>query len=338
MKKCFLFIVMLVLLLLIGCKNQSSSSNPDNSKDSDDTIVEDVNQNDLVNKPTENPNGSGKNTIIIYFSCTNQTKGIANKIVKQLGCDQFEIVPSVPYSDADLNYSDNSCRANREQNDETARPKIANSLNNLEQYDTCLIGYPIWWSKLPKILYTFFDTYSFENKTIIPFCTSGGSGIGESVKEIKKLEPKATIKEGKRFSGSASQNEIKEWLEGLDLEMEQNKMNIYINNHKLEVLLVDNSSTKALLEKLKQSDIILSMDDYGGFEKVGTLDFELPRNDESITTTYGDVILYLGKQITIYYDTNTWNFTRLGKVQNVTQEELKEILGDSPFSARFSIH
>lgn len=338
MKKWLLFVVMLILLLLVGCKNQTTSSNPSDSKEPDDTLVEDHHPNDSVNKPTEKPNGSGKNTIVIYFSCTNQTEGIAKKIVEQLGCDQFEIVPSVPYSVADLNYSNNSCRANREQNDDSARPKIANSLNNLDSYDTCFIGYPIWWSKLPKIIYTFLDTYSFENKTIIPFCTSGSSGITTSVNEIKKLEPKAIIKEGKRFSGSASQNEINQWLEGLDLEMEQNKMNIYINNHKLEVLLVDNSSTKALLEKLQQSDIILSMDDYGGFEKVGTLDFELPRNDESITTTYGDVILYLGKQITIYYDTNTWNFTRLGKVQNVTQDELKEILGDAPFVARFSIH
>lgn len=250
MKKYFLFLFMFIAMLLVGCSNHTPSSNPSDSLGQDNS-VEDDNQNDSTNTPVED--GSVKKAIVIYFSCTNRTEEIANKIVEQLDCDQFEIVPSEPYSEADLKYTDNSCRANKEQNDETARPKIANSLNNLEQYDTCFIGYPIWWSKLPKILYTFFDTYSFDNKTIIPFCTSGSSGIETSVNEIKKLEPEATILEGKRFSASTSQNEIKEWLEGLDLEMEQNKMYIYINEHKLEVLLVDNSSTKASQQHMVMS-------------------------------------------------------------------------------------
>ena len=116
------------------------------------------------------------------------------------------------------------------------------------------------------------------------------------------------------------------------------KLYIKINNKTLSAVLEDNSSVDALLEKLKQGDIIIEMSDYANFEKVGALGFSLPRNDESITTTPGDIILYQGNQITIYYDTNTWNFTKLGKIEDVTQKELKEILGNGDVTVTFSLN
>lgn len=108
---------------------------------------------------------------------------------------------------------------------------------------------------------------------------------------------------------------------------EGKEMFIKVNDKVLTVFLENNSSVKALIEKLKQDDITINMEDYANFEKVGSLEFDLPTNDKPITTSYGDVILYQWNKITIYYDTNTWSFTKLGKINNITQDELKEILG-----------
>ena len=112
---------------------------------------------------------------------------------------------------------------------------------------------------------------------------------------------------------------------------------IKVNNRVLDVELEKNSSAEAFLEKVKNSDVIVNAHDYGNFEKVGNLGFNLPTNDTSITTESGDLILYQGNQITLYYDTNTWNFTKLGKVKGVTQEELKSILGNGDVTLVFTL-
>ena len=108
-------------------------------------------------------------------------------------------------------------------------------------------------------------------------------------------------------------------------------------SHSLAATLADNSSAMAFYELLEKGPVTIKMHDYGNFEKVGSLGTSLPRNDEQITTTAGDIILYQGNQITIYYDTNSWNFTRLGKVDGVTQAELKKILGKGDITAVFEI-
>lgn len=113
-------------------------------------------------------------------------------------------------------------------------------------------------------------------------------------------------------------------------------LKLTVNNTILNIKLEDNSSSKALLEHLKDGDITINAEDYGGFEKVGNLGFSLPTNDEKITVEAGDLILYQGDKITLYYATNTWTFTKLGKVQNVTQDELKEILGNGDVTIKLS--
>ncbi len=123
---------------------------------------------------------------------------------------------------------------------------------------------------------------------------------------------------------------------------EKNKVNTeyiyaYVGDKALKIKLADNSSAAAFAEYLSEGDVSIKMSDYGNFEKVGDLGTTLPRNDEDITTEAGDVILYLGNKITIYYDTNSWDFTRLGKVQGVSQSELKDILGDGDVKIRFSL-
>lgn len=120
-------------------------------------------------------------------------------------------------------------------------------------------------------------------------------------------------------------------------EMENNIMNIQIGDHIFTATLVDNSTTEKLLEMLSQGPITISMQDYGNMEKVGAFDTSLPRNDESISTEPGDLILYQGKAFVIYYDTNSWNFTRIGKIDDVTQEELKEVLGSGNVTVTLSL-
>lgn len=115
-------------------------------------------------------------------------------------------------------------------------------------------------------------------------------------------------------------------------------LNISVNDKVLSATLVDNSSSRALIEKLKDGDITIDMEDYGDFEKVGPLGFDLPRNDASITTAPGDIILYQGNMITIYYDKNSWNFTKLGKINNISSQELKDILGDGNVTITISLN
>ena len=154
-------------------------------------------------------------SIVVYFSCTGNTKAVAEEIAAQTGSDLQEIVPE-PYTEEDLNYNDDSCRANVEMNDPESRPAISNTIENLSDYDTIYIGYPIWWSSLPRIMNTFFDTYDFSGKTIVPFCTSGSSSISQSLSVIREAEPEAQVKEGLQVSSAGaddSSDEVSRWLE-----------------------------------------------------------------------------------------------------------------------------
>ncbi len=127
-------------------------------------------------------------------------------------------------------------------------------------------------------------------------------------------------------------------LENSESNGENMNINITVNDKVLSATLVDNSSSRALIEKLKDGDITIDTEDYGNFEKVGPLGFSLPRNDKYITTSPGDIILYQGSMITIYYDKNSWNFTKLGKIDNISSQELKDILGDGDVTITISLN
>ena len=150
--------------------------------------------------------------LTVYFSATGNTENLAQKIAAETNSDIFEIVPEVPYTSADLNYSNSNCRANKEQNDPTARPAISSKLENIEDYDVVLIGYPIWWGTMPKIINTFLDTYDLSGKTVMPFCTSGSSGIATSVSAIMNACPNTEVKNGFRGTSGTTAAEISEWL------------------------------------------------------------------------------------------------------------------------------
>ena len=150
-----------------------------------------------------------------YFSATGTTKGVAERIATVTGGDLYEILAADPYTDDDLNYNDSRSRSTSEQNDKNARPEIGSEDISLEGYTTIYLGFPIWWGEEPRILDTFVEKYSFEGITVIPFCTSGGSGIGRSGPNMEALAGAGIWLEGKRFSGNVSEADLQSWIGGL---------------------------------------------------------------------------------------------------------------------------
>ena len=287
-----------------------------------------------------NPNTAYDNdTLVIYFSRTGNTEKIAEYLIDITNADSYVIEAAVPYSDADIKYQDDNCRANKEQNDKSVRPEIANPIASIDSYDTIFLGYPIWWGQEPRIIDTFLESYDFSDKTVIPFCTSASSGIATSEKNIKALVPIGNQLEGRRFSSGATKEDVKAWYDTLPLNEEKsdNKLKISVNGTELTATLEDNSSAQALTELLKQGNITVDMSDYGNFEKVGDLPWSLPRNDTNITTIPGDVILYQGNMITIYYSENTWSFTYLARIPDATKESLLEVLGQGDVEVTFRL-
>ena len=174
-------------------------------------------ENDPAQQSANEPEKDSQ-VLVAYFSATGTTKGVAEKIAQGLNAELFEIVPEQPYTDEDLDYGNDESRTTIEMNDDSARPAIADPIENIDQYDTIYLGYPIWWGQAPKIMDTFVESYDLNGKTIIPFCTSGSSGIGSSAIDLENLSNGALWKEGKRFSGNEPQEEIMEWVGTISLQ------------------------------------------------------------------------------------------------------------------------
>ena len=144
---------------------------------------------------------------------------MAERIADNLNADIYEIVPEEPYTSADLNYNDSNSRTTVEMNDPDARPAISGGVEDMDRYTTVFIGYPIWWGDAPRIISTFLESYDFSGKTIVPFCTSGGSGIASSAASLEQLTNGATWLSGARFNGGDSQDAVEEWISSLDLNL-----------------------------------------------------------------------------------------------------------------------
>ena len=156
----------------------------------------------------------GKN-LVAYFSASGVTKGVAEKLAKAAGAELFEIVPEQPYTDEDLNWNNKQSRSSVEMNDRSCRPGISTTVSDMGQYDCIFLGFPVWWYREPSIIDTFLEAYDFSSKTIVPFCTSGGSGLGETVGNMRSLAKKADVRDGKRFSSGVSEEELKIWVSGM---------------------------------------------------------------------------------------------------------------------------
>ena len=157
--------------------------------------------------------GTHSDVLVAYFSATGNTKEVAEQIASITDGDLYEILPAEPYSDENLNYSDSSTRATKEQKDADFRTEIGSEDISLEGYTTLYLGFPIWWGEEPRIMDTFVEKYDFDGITVIPFCTSGSSGIGSSGTNLEMLAGSGTWLEGERFSASVSEEELQEWIE-----------------------------------------------------------------------------------------------------------------------------
>ena len=197
-----LFITFIMVIMLSAC-----DMNTKKTKEEDVEALKTTNQD--------------HKTLIVYFSATGTTKRIAYDMANLLDADMFEILAEEPYTSADLAYGTGG-RADREQENPSARPTIKGKIKNLNQYETILIGYPIWHGKAPRIISTFLDTYDLSGKTLLPFCTSHSSDIDGSITELKALHNEVTWLEGKRFSKDTSKEELASWLKGFDLSVSAN--------------------------------------------------------------------------------------------------------------------
>ncbi len=156
-----------------------------------------------------------KSVLVVVFSATGTTKGVAEKIAAIENADLYEIKAAQEYTSADLNWNDRSSRSTKEQNDKSARPGIGSERISLEGYEKIYVGYPIWWGEEPRIMDTFVESYDFTGVTMIPFCTSGGSGIGRSGKNLAENAKSGNWLDGRRFPGSVSESELRDWIDGL---------------------------------------------------------------------------------------------------------------------------
>ena len=216
--------VLLAAIIMIFCFAACGSKTGEMPADTQDNTTEtQPAPQDAVTAQTEAPSDDSDpenvpaqdKVLVVYFSATGTTKGVAERIAAVTGGDLYEIVPAEPYSAADLDWNDKTSRTTKEQNDSSIRPAIGSNVVSLDGYSTVFIGYPIWWGEEPRIMDTFVESYNFSGKTMIPFCTSGGSGIGRSGKNLEENAKSGTWLDGKRLQGGVSEDELRSWIDGL---------------------------------------------------------------------------------------------------------------------------
>ena len=153
--------------------------------------------------------------LVAYFSATGTTERVAKDLAAAIGADLFEIAPAEPYTSADLNWRDQGSRSSVEMNDEACRPAITGVAAGMDSYGTVFVGFPVWWYVEPRIIDTFLEAYDFSSKVVVPFATSGGSGLGKAPQRMQQLAPDAKVLAGKLLNGRPSEAELRSWAESL---------------------------------------------------------------------------------------------------------------------------
>lgn len=225
-KKIIIGIAAVIIMVMAGVGGYLLLNNNDNTKENENTPAD----TSALNEPTEDDNKQNDDTdkgnttissdgkvLVVYYSASGSTKNVAEQIAKNLNADLFEIEPVDAYTSADLDWTDNNSRVTKEHNDESLRDiKLKNiKVDNWDSYDTVLIGYPIWWGIAAWPVDTFVKANDFGGKTVIPFCTSASSGLGESGNLLAKKAKNGNWKEGHRFSCGAASSDIKTWTDSL---------------------------------------------------------------------------------------------------------------------------
>lgn len=198
-------------ILLSGNSDETNNNNNNNVNNGNNT------SNDTQNEGNDNTGVSGSNILVVYFSAQGHTEAVSEQIAENLGADLFEIVATDEYTSDDLNWTDSDSRVSREHDDEALRDVelVSTTVDNWEDYDTILIGYPIWWGIAAWPVNTFVEANDFSGKTVIPFCTSSSSGLGQSGEILAELAGTGNWQDGHRFSSNPSEADIKSWTDSL---------------------------------------------------------------------------------------------------------------------------
>lgn len=222
-KKIIIGIVAIIVIAFAGSIGYLLLNNNDNTNETEKNSP--TNENNVVNNDNQNnetgednlPITSNGKTLIVYYSASGSTKRVAEQIAKNLDADLFEITPVDIYTSNDLDWTNENSRVSREHNDESLRDvKLTTTkVNNWESYDTVLIGYPIWWGIAAWPVNSFVSSNDFTGKTVIPFCTSASSGLGQSGELLESIAAGGNWQEGHRFNSSASDSDIKNWIDSL---------------------------------------------------------------------------------------------------------------------------
>ena len=172
-----------------------------------------------ASEPEDSQSGESGGVLVVYYSATGNTENVAGYIAEATGGDLFELEPAEPYTDADLNWTDENSRVTLEHEDESLRDieLVADTVDNWDSYDTVFIGYPIWWGIAAWPVDGFVEANDFTGKTVIPFCTSSSSGLGQSGELLAEMAGTGDWQEGQRFRSSASQEDVTEWVDSLGL-------------------------------------------------------------------------------------------------------------------------
>ena len=314
-----------LLIFQVGCKPVELT--PDVPEPSQ----EEQNENPVTVEP------SGK-TLVVYYSFTGNCKTLAAVLAGYAGADVLEIQPAQEGLDyAANNYAIGSSliAAIREKpNDPASYPAIKAVNRDAADYENIVIVTPLWWSNMAAIMqsYLFKEGSKLKDKKVGLIVSSASSGISSVAADAKRLVPEA------KWAGEAlwinnsnrskSDELVKEWWDGLNKSEDTMpvEIKITVSGKSLPVKIEDNVATKALVAALRDASITYEAHDYGGFEKVGGIGRTLPSGDSQITTQPGDVILYASDQIVLFYGSNSWSYTRIGKIQYGTLDELKSFL------------
>lgn len=224
-KKTIILIVVIILLVIVGAVIYfaSQNSNQTEGNNNQENLAEQTDKNTQSNNAVAETNsventetGDGK-TLVVYYSATGNTEAVAQKIANNLGADVFEIVPAQEYSSADLDWTDSNSRVTREYEDESLRNTelVSTTVENWESYDTVIIGYPIWWGIAAWPVDTFVKENDFTGKTVIPFCTSSSSGLGQSGDLLAQEAGTGNWQEGQRFRSNPSDSDINAWISSI---------------------------------------------------------------------------------------------------------------------------
>lgn len=270
-------------------------------------------------------------TLVAYFSFTKTTKGIADSIADILGADTYQITPTEAYASDNSNYYDSSTRAYQEQyGPASARPAINTTLASTD-YDIVLLGFPIWYAKVPRVILSFLDAYDFSGKTVIPFCTSGSSGISAAQTELESTYTDINWKSGSRLNGYTT-DQLKTWLTGLGIKNAPFKVTIAGTDFTAE--LANNATAQAFNALMPMT---LNMTELNGNEKYKYIDSTLPINAACPGTIHaGDILLYGNNCIVVFYKTfsTSYSYSKIGKITDSTG--LEEAIGAVSIPIQFS--